>query len=795
MRFLLAGLVKKSSFLKKRTKKLLLLSGGAGGSGLGRGLGEWGKSFLVLFFKKEHFFLFLATLSPAAAAPAPPDQASIEHQFDAAIHPDDLRGWLKTMAAEPNQVGAPHDRANAEFELKLFRAWGWDAHIESFEVLYPTPISESLALTTPVPFTATLQEPPIPGDESTAHLGGALPAYVAYQGDGDVTAPVVYVNYGMPDDYKELYRLGVDVRGKIVIARYGGGWRGLKPKLAQEHGAVGCIIYSDPADDGYGVEKTYPNGPARPPHGIQRGSVADMPIYPGDPLTPGIGATKDAKRLPRAEAKTILKIPVLPISYADAQHFLAPLEGPVAPESWRGALPITYHIGPGPATAHLAVTSDWGTKTIYDVIATLRGADYPDQWVIRGNHHDGWVFGASDPLSGQIALLAEAQAIGELAKQGMRPKRTLVYASWDAEEPGLIGSTEWVETHAAELKQHALLYINTDTNERGILGAGGSPDFQHLVNQVAADVTDPETHVSVAARWRAALRVAAVAPGASPRAVAAGAIAANGGHDLPLAPLGSGSDFSSFLQHVGVPALDLEYGGEGDAGGVYHSAYDTFAHHSRFVDPGFVYDALLARTVGRLVLRAANQTLPVQRAGDFAEAVGTYLAEVKKLADAERQEAEVQASLLHDHAFQLADDPTKGGNPPKSLSPVPYFEFAPLDNAVARLRQSAHAYDSALSHHAAELNAAQVSRVQTLMLSIDQTLAPDVGLPGRPWYRNLIFAPGRLTGYGAKTLPGVREAIEDRRWSDADHYARLTADALNAYSDRLDEARKVLEAY
>jgi len=737
----------------------------------------------------------LALMMLCAAAAPPPDEPQIEHQFDDAIHPEDLRGWLQTMAAEPNQVGSAHDHANATYERDLFKRWGWDAHIEEFEVLYPTPITESLDLTAPEKFAATLQEPAIPGDPSTTHLAGALPAYVAYQGDGDVTAPLVYVNYGMPDDYARLYRLGIDVRGKIVIARYGHGWRGLKPKLAQDHGAVGCIIYSDPADDGYGVEKPYPDGPARPPHGIQRGSVADMPIYPGDPLTPGVGATKDAHRLTRAEAKTILKIPVLPISYADAQHFLAPLEGPVAPPDWRGALPITYHVGPGPAAAHLVVKSEWGLKTIYDVIATLKGTDDPDQWVIRGNHHDGWVFGASDPLSGQVALLAEAQSIGALAKQGIRPKRTLVYASWDAEEPMLLGSTEWVETHAEELKKHALIYINSDTNERGILSAGGSPDFQHLVNQVAADLTDPETHVSVAARLRAALRVGATEPDASPRAIARGAIAGTAGHDLPLDPLGSGSDFSSFLQHIGVPALDIAYEGEGDAGGVYHSAYDTFAHHTRFVDPGMVYDALLAKTIGHLVLRAANAPLPPQRATDFADAVATYLAEIKKHADTERAETDAQASLLRDHAYQLAADPTQRSDPPKPLSPVPYFELAPLDNAVARLRQSAHAYDAALARHGADLNPAQLSRVQTMMLSIDQTLAPDIGLPGRPWYKNLVFAPGRLTGYGAKTLPGVREAIEDRRWADADRYARLTAGALNAYSDRLDQARAVLEEY
>ena len=727
--------------------------------------------------------LAIALATAAHAAP----------ELDSGIHPDDLRDWMKTMAAEPNQVGSPHDKANADYELGLFRAWGWDAHIETFEVLYPIPLSETLELTAPEKFTATLQEKPVPGDATSARTAGALPAYVAYQSDGDVTAPLVYINYGMQDDYKALERLGVDVRGKIVIARYGHGWRGLKPKLAQDHGAIGCIIYSDPADDGYSQEKTYPEGPMRPPQGIQRGSVADMPLYPGDPLTPGIGATHDAKRLARADAPTILKIPVLPISYADAQHFLAALDGAMAPEGFRGGLPITYHVGPGPAVAHLAVKSDWGLKTIYDVIATMRGSELPDQWVIRGNHHDGWVFGASDPLSGQVALMAEAKAIGAMVAQGYHPRRTLIYASWDAEEPMLLGSTEWVETHADALKKHAVLYINSDGNGRGILSAGGSADLTHLVNQVAAEVTDPETKVSIGTRLRAQLRVDGAAPDATPEAVADGKLAADNGRDFPIAALGSGSDFSSFLQHLGLATLDVGFEGEGDASGVYHSAYDTFEHHSRFVDPGFIYDALLAKTIGRIVLRAADDPLPQQRAGDFADQIGTYVNEVKKLADQRRQDAESQAALLRDHAFALAADPTKPNQPPKPLQPVPFLDFAPLENAAYRLHHSAQDYDASLLANGAKLTPDRLARLQALMLTIDQTLAPDTGLPGRTWYKNLIYAPGRFTGYQAKTLPAVREAIEEDRWGDANHYAAITAGALDEYSNRLDAARSVIE--
>jgi len=733
--------------------------------------------------------LFLA----AGAGAAPADRTALENSFDAAIHPDDIKTWLKTMAAEPNHVGSPHDKANADYELGLLKGWGWDAHIETFEVLYPTPVTETLELLGDKPFKATLTEKPVPGDASSEQVAAELPAYVEYQGDGDVTAGLVYVNYGMPDDYRALERLGIDVKGKIVIARYGAGWRGLKPKLAQDHGAIGCIIYSDPADDGYGQDKPYPDGPARPPQGIQRGSVADMPLYAGDPLTPGVGATRDAKRLKREDAQVILKIPVLPISYADAEPLLKALDGAVAPKAWRGGLAITYHVGPGPATVHLAVRSDWGMKTVYDVIATIKGSTWPDQWVVRGNHHDGWVFGASDPLSGQSALLAEAQAIGALTKQGWKPKRTLVYASWDGEEPGLIGSTEWAETHGDELKRKAVLYINTDNNARGILSAGGSHDFQHLVNQVAADVVDPEASVSIGARLRAKMRVDGAAQGASPDSVAKARIVADPGNDFPIEALGSGSDFSTFLEHLGVPALNISFEGEGEAGGVYHSAYDTFEHHSRFVDPGFVYDALLARTVGRLVLRVADAPLPLQVAGDQASAVGAYLEQVKELVARRREMAGVQSTMLRDRAFQLAADPTKPSAPPAALQRVPYVDFAPLENAVDRLKRGAKEYDEAFTKNAAGLPPDRVAKLQALMQTIDQTLAPDTGLPGRPWYRNLVYAPGRLTGYGTKTLPGVREAIEEQRWADADRYAELTAAALNAYSDRLDQARAVLE--
>lgn len=723
-----------------------------------------------------------------------PANDTLERRFDALIQPRELDSWMKRLAAAPNHVGSGHNEENARWILEQFKSWGWDAHIETFSVLYPTPIHQSLTLLGSHPFHATLTEAPIPGDASTTRTKNALPGYVAYQGDGDVTGPLAYVNYGMPEDYKTLERMGVSVAGKVVIARYGSGWRGLKPQLALEHGALGCIIYSDPRDDGYSEGDVYPKGALRPASGIQRGSVGDMTLYPGDPLTPDIGATETAPRIQRSQARTILGIPTLPISYGDAQRFLERLEGRVAPGAWRGSLPITYRVGGHGVRVHLQVRSDWSRKDIFDVVAVMKGSQLPDQWVLRGNHHDGWVFGASDPLSGQVAMLAEAKAIGLLAAQGWKPKRTLVYLSWDAEEPNLVGSTEWVETHAAELKKKALIYINSDTNSRGVLSISGSHSYQQLVDTVASEVTDPETRVSVSVRRRAALLVAGQAADATETQKAFAKIAADPNRSLPIAPMGSGSDYSPFIQHLGIPALNLAYGGEGEAKGVYHSSYDTWEHHSRFVDPGFAYDALLARTAGRIVLRLADIDVPAQRFMDLAEAVARYTTEVQELGDQKRDAAARQANLLAANAFQLSDDPLMPGRPPVPLKPVPFLNFAPLENAAHHLLESARRFDAASVRLPRVADPKLKAAVLERLADIDQLLAPNVGLPGRPWFKNLLYAPGRLTGYGAKTLPAVREAIEEDRWSDAETYVRLTGEALEAYSTRLDEALALLLA-
>ena len=717
-------------------------------------------------------------------------QRALEAKFDAGLSAQAIRERLKQMASQANNVGSPHDKANAQFTLEQFKAWGWDAHIEVFSVLYPTPKVEQLDLTGPEPYSATLMEPPIPGDATSSRTEGVLPAYVAYGGEGDVTAPLVYVNYGMPEDYAALQRLGVDVKGKIVITRYGAGWRGLKPKLAYEHGAVGCIIYSDPADDGYGAGDAYPKGAFRPEHGLQRGSVMDMPVEAGDPLTPGIGATEDAPRIPRSEARTILKIPTIPISWGDAQHFLGALGGPVAPKSFRGALPITYHVGGAGASAHLVVQSNWDQKPLYDVIATIKGSTWPDQWVVRGNHRDGWVYGAQDPLSGQTALMEEAKSIGALLKTGWRPKRTIVYASWDGEEPGLLGSTEWAETHAKELQSKAIVYINSDGNGRGILSADASYTMQELVNQVASDVKDPETGANARDRATAALQVEALASGARDELKARAKKAASSGV-LPMADMGSGSDYSPFVQHLGIASIDIGYSGEGESGGVYHSAYDTFEHYDRFGDPGFAYGVALAETTGRLSLRAADADLVPLQASDFAETVADKVEDLRKLLKSEREHAEALDRLLDNKAFALAADPTEPWGPPDREAPVPNLDFSALDTALSRLRESARAFDK-VAVRAPVVPADRLANVNAILQGLEQAMTDDRGLPGRPWYKHLIYAPGLLTGYGAKTLPGVREAIEGRRWDEASDYIGRTAKALDAVSAKLDEATKAL---
>jgi N-acetylated-alpha-linked acidic dipeptidase len=722
-------------------------------------------------------------------------EQALEQRFDAQLSAPEMRAWLQQLSSQPNQVGSPHDKANADFLLAQFKEWGWDARIETFDVLYPTPKEELVEMTAPTSFKASLHEPPVPGDR-TSTLGGALPPYNEYGADGDVTGELVYVNYGMPDDYKELARYGVSVKGKIVIVRYGEGWRGLKPELAYEHGAVGCLIYSDPKDDGYFRGDTWPKGGWRPPEGVQRGSVMNIAKYPGDPTTPGYGSVPGAKHLAIKDSASISKIPVLPISYADATPLLQALGGPIAPQSWRGALPMAYHIGAGPAQVHLLVKSDWGLKPVYDVIAVLKGSTDKNQWIVRGNHHDGWVFGAWDPLAGTVALMGEAKALGDLHRHGWKPRRTIVYASWDGEEPMLLGSTEWAETHAKELQQKAVLYLNSDTNARGFLSIDGSHSLQHMANQVAAGVTDPETKVSVQQRERAVLEVRGAQPNANPMIKGIAKLAAAGG-DIPLGPLGSGSDYGPFLDHLGIASVNLVFGGEDDDSGIYHSRYDSFDHFIRFGDPTFEYEVALAKVAGHMVMRTADAEVLPMRFTDFSSTLDRYVKELHQEVASERKAAQQQHKLLDSNAYQLAADPTRPVAAPERLADVPNVDLAPLDQAAQRLQQSAQAYEAAYESSAAaglSIPARQLRQINDLMGTMEQRLLDEAGLPGRPWYRNMMQAPGNLTGYAPKTIPAVREAIEAFNWSAAEQYATTTAKVLDSYRAQLDQLTAVLSS-
>jgi len=698
-------------------------------------------------------------------------QRALEARFDASLNVGNLRTWLTRLAARPHHVGSPYGKENAEFLAGLFRSWGYEATIETFDVLFPTPKTRVLELVAPEKVTLSLRESVLKEDATSGQTAEQLPTYNAYSADGDVTAELVYVNYGVPRDYELLAARGVSVKGKIVIARYGGSWRGIKPKVAAEHGAVGCIIYSDPRDDGFFQGEVYPAGEWRREDSAQRGSVLDMPVYPGDPLTPNIGATKDAKRLTRETAPTLMKIPVLPIAYVDALPLLRALGGPLAPDGWRGALPVTYRLGPGPAKVHLKLAFDWNLAPAYNVIARLRGAARPDEWIIRGNHHDAWVNGAEDPISGLVALLEEARGVGELVKTGWRPARTIVYAAWDAEEPGLLGSTEWVEAHAEELTKHAVAYINSDSNSRGFLRASGSHTLEPFINEVARDVADPESKVSVLERVRAE-QIADATPAAA-REIRERA-------DLRIAALGSGSDYTPFLQHLGIASLDLNFSDR--LGGSYHSIFDSIDYYTRFRDPGFVYGLALARVGGRTVLRLANADVLPFQFGALADTIGTYVRDVTRLADDLREQTDEQNRRLAAGVEKLVTSPGEVYVAPAPKDPVPFLSLAPVQNALARLQDRARAYDDAvraLMNGGAEPPASVRQSVDALLIQAERTLTSEQGLPRRPWFRHQIYAPGLYTGYGVKTLPGIREAIEQREWAEVDRQTIATAAAID----------------
>jgi N-acetylated-alpha-linked acidic dipeptidase len=681
-------------------------------------------------------------------------QRDIEQKFRAVPKPENLREHMRTISAEPHHAGSPGSRKVAEYVLAQFKASGLDARIEEFEALMPYPTERSLELVAPERYVAELKEPVVPEDPDSGDAG-QLPTFNAYSADGDVTGELVYVNYGTPDDYEQLAKLGIDVKGKIVIARYGKSWRGIKPKVAYEHGAIGCIIYSDPRDDGFYPGDTYPKGAYRPNQGVQRGSVMDMPIHPGDPLTPGRAADPGTvNAADRSSSNVILKIPVLPISYGDALPLLRNLGGPVAPADWRGSLPVTYHVGGGPAKVHLKLAFEWKVRPLYDVVARIPGSVYPDEWVIHGNHHDAWVNGASDPTSGNVALIETARGFGELLKSGWKPKRTIVLASWDGEEWGLLGSTEWAEKHADELSKKAVAYINSDSSGTGWLGASGSHSLQALVNEVMRDIDDPK-------RPGKTLAAANLDHDVEQEKTELGRSLIRKRGDKPIDALGSGSDYTAFIDNLQIASLDFGFGGEG-GGGVYHSIYDSFYWYTHFSDKDFAYGAALSRTIGTVILRLADaDVLPFEFTAT-ARTLRGYVDEIDKAR--------------------------------KDIPDAPAIDLGPLRSSLDRLEKAAVAYNkAAMSERATALPQDKLAELNRLLYTSERAFRHDAGLPRRPWFKHLAYAPGFYTGYGVKTLPGIREGIEQRQWDEARAFVPIVAKAIETLSAQVDRARAIIK--
>lgn len=708
-------------------------------------------------------------------------QLKWEKDFDSGLSTKNLDTWMQFLSSRPHHVGSVHDKANADYMANLFKSWGYETNIDVYYVLFPTPKFRQLELLGAKPYKAKLEEQTLKEDRTSGQKSEQLPSYNAYSADGDITAELVFVNQGIPADYEALEKMGVDVKGKIVIAKYGGSWRGIKPKVAAEHGAVGCLIYSDPEDDGFRAGDVYPLGAFRPKDGVQRGSVMDMPVYPGDPLTPGIGATKDAKRLNRADAITIMKIPCLPISYEDAQPLLESLKGQVVPAAWRGGLPITYHVGPSKEKVRLKLEFNWDQKPLYNVIAKLKGTEYPDQWIIRGNHHDGWVNGAADPLSGMVAELDEAKGLAELVKKGYKLKRTVVYCAWDGEEPALLGSTEWAEDHQAELKQKAVFYLNTDGNSRGFVNAAGSHTLEPFFNEVAGDVIDPQTGVTIKERRYARTLVSADNAGRAK-------LLPN--KNMKLGALGAGSDYSGFLQFLGIASMNLGFGGEG-VGGQYHSIYDSYDYYTRFGDPGYAYGKALSQTAGRVVMRMANaDVLPIDFSS-FTKTVLEYVTEVKGLLDGMRTDTETENKMIGDKLFELARDPKVQYAAPKSKDLVPFLNFSPLENSMSKLKESAEAFQRSYAA-AMLLPADKQKQLNDILYKAERSLTQEKGLPRREWYKHQIYAPGYYTGYGVKTLPGIREAIEQRNWKEAQENIEIVSKTIAEYTAEVEKAQSIV---
>jgi N-acetylated-alpha-linked acidic dipeptidase len=658
---------------------------------------------------------------------------------------------LRRLTGHPHMAGTIDDRHVAEWLRDQYRSFGLSAEIVSYSVWIPYPHEVFLELTAPEKKTLATPEPPVPDDDFTRQTG-PYAAFNAYSPSGEVTAPVVYVNYGMVEDYHELNSLGIGVEGKIVIARYGRCFRGVKAKLAEEHKAAGLILYSDPQDDGYMAGDTYPRGPWRPMGGIQRGSIEYTQIYPGDPLTPNSPSAAATKRISPADATNLPHIPTLPISAEDASSILRDLGGAHVPKGWQGGLPFTYHIGPGASVAHMKLVMDFLPRTINDVIATL-GDPHSPEWVVLGNHHDAWVYGAADPGSGTTVMLETARALGELARSGWKPRRSIVMAEWDGEEFGLIGSTEWVEEHLAELQQRAVAYINTDVAVSGAnFGASATPSLNEIIRDVTREIQDPRSGRPIFDLWLARGSHVRDMPSGMPRP---GPQAENHG-EAPVGSLGGGSDYAGFINHAGIPSMDLGFSGDY---GVYHSLYDDFNWMKQFGDPTFAYHATMARIIGTIALRIDEaDVLPF----DYQ----AYAAEISRA------------------VRNLDSRATQQGMDPAALKSIDDAS----DQFIASSSRASQALSKFLSSPLDPAKAGELNR--TLVLVEQDMLAPQ-GLAGRPWYKHTIFAPGTYAGYAPTVLPGVAEALDRNDAARLRQEADSLAAALRRAAARLDLAARL----
>ncbi len=679
-----------------------------------------------------------------------PAETRIERQAQAVPDRERLRSYLDFMAGEPHNAGSPKSKAVAQYLAGMLRDWGLEAEIEPFEALMPYPTVRQVEVIGPRHYTAQLKEPVVPQDPDSGDPH-QLSTYNAYGATGDVTGEVVYANFGVPADYEWLDKQGISVKGKIVLTRYGKSWRGIKPKVAAEHGAIACLIYSDPHEDGYFEDDVYVKGPMRPAQGVQRGSVLDMPLYPGDPLSPGWASEKGSKRLPISEAKTLMKIPVLPLSYGDAQPILEQLTGPVVPPDWRGSLPLTYHAGPGATEVHIKTDYDWTTKPLYDVIATIPGTESPDRWVISGNHHDAWVNGADDPVSGASALLETARALATLKKQGWRPRRTIKIAFWDGEEFGLLGSTEWAEKHQIELKEKAIAYLNSDNTGKGWIHISGSHTLESFASEVASSIAQPGTSLTL-------LDASIHHPSGSGEEEEAPARKPE--KPFQIGALGAGSDYVVFLDYLGVASMNEGFGGQ-QKSGIYHSVYDSIYWYTHFSDSSFADGQALAQYTTTALLRLADSSVLPFEFVRFANTLNGYLDEIEKQAQKDGQQINL------------------GG----------------LHEQVSALKQNGERYDALLERvmKKSTLDAGRINNLNQDLMRTERVLTRPEGLPNRPWYKHQIYAPGFYTGYGVKTIPGVREAVDSKNWGLAQREGQVVEQCLAEMNQVVNEAIGELE--